>query len=201
MAVVYNPKRNAKAMLFHWLKTRNSRKAIAEGLYQAALAQSRRAEFYIRLGVADTMDGRFDLLCLHAAILINRLNREGAQGQKLAQALFDVLFKQMDYGLRESGVGDLGVPKHMQKMMKAFNGRMQAYAGAFQSREADAMADSIARNLYRRETVDGFARMMADYALAAMEKAAATPMTEMMEGRAVFPPPPALPQERTTSHA
>jgi cytochrome b pre-mRNA-processing protein 3 len=174
-------------------------------MYQGALAQSRRVEFYTRLGVADTMDGRFDLLCLHAAILIARLSREGAEGRAMAQALFDVLFTQVDYALREIGIGDLGVPKHMQKMMKAFNGRMQAYAAAFQSGDEASLAQAIARNLYRREAVEDApaAAPMARYALWAISQAAATPMEDVTKGMFEYPEPPPLPlpEERNLSHA
>ena len=201
MALGYNPNCGEKAMIFEWLKAGRRCKAAAERLYQSALAQSRRAEFYKELGVADTMDGRFDLLCLHSAILITRLNREGAAGQRLAQALFDVLFTQMDYGLREIGVGDLGVPKHMQKMMKAFNGRMQAYAAALDSRDRNAMAQALARNLYRRENADAAAHSMADYAIAARDAAMDATMQNMAEGIFEYPAPPEFLKERTASHA
>ena len=84
------------------------------------MAQSRDPAFYEALGVADSVDGRFDLISLHTILVIERLEQFGKPGRKLAQTLFDTMFVTMDFTLREMGVGDLGVPKHMQKMMKAF---------------------------------------------------------------------------------
>lgn len=152
-------------MLFHWIKRKALRRKQAAGLYQAALAQSRNPAFYDALGVADTMDGRFDLLCLHVFLLIDRLDRFSTEGRKLGQALFDAMFKRMDLDLREMGIGDLGVPKHMQKMMKAFNGRRHVYYTALQNGNTPALELAIARNVFRieGEAVPSGVEPLADY--------------------------------------
>ena len=63
-------------------------------------------------GIPDTLDGRFDALALHAALVIDRLRRE-PDGEALAQAFFDAMFRHLDLTLREIGVQDLGVgPAH-----------------------------------------------------------------------------------------
>lgn len=95
-------------------------------LYSAALLHTRREEFYTDMGVPDTFDGRFDLLLLHIFLILhNRMQDENYAA--ISQALFDQTFKDMDQVLRERGIGDMGIPKHMRRMMKAFNGRMHAY--------------------------------------------------------------------------
>ncbi len=138
-------------MLFHWIQERKARRAAAEKLYQLAAAQSRSPMFYDSMGVADSFDGRFDVLVLHIYITTERLNDLGKEGRKLGQALFDAMFRTMDLTLREMGVGDVGIPKRMQKMMKAFNGRAHVYHEAFQSKNFPALQLAIARNVYRSE--------------------------------------------------
>ena len=64
---------------------------------------------YQALGVPDTLDGRFDLIALHAFLLIHRLQDAPEPGPALAQAVFDAMFRDMDQNLREIGVGDLSV--------------------------------------------------------------------------------------------
>jgi cytochrome b pre-mRNA-processing protein 3 len=49
-------------------------------LYGSAVAAAREPLLYRSLGVADTLDGRFDLVCLHAFMLVRRLRREAAPG-------------------------------------------------------------------------------------------------------------------------
>ena len=94
------------------------------------------------------MTGRFDLLSLHIFLLIDRLNKAGRKGRGVAQALFDQMFIDMDRSIRELGVGDLSVPKHIKRMMKGFNGRCQAYEAALQSGDSTTLRDTLGRNIY-----------------------------------------------------
>jgi len=128
--------------MFSALRKEKDYKPQALALYKAAMNAARKPEFYKSLGVPDTMDGRFDLLMVHMFIILHVLD----QGEgPLAQALFDVCFTDVDQALRESGVGDMKIGKHMKKMMLAFNGRMHAYAEAL---ESGGLEEALARNLY-----------------------------------------------------
>ena len=90
--------------------------------------------FYRALGVPDTLDGRFDLVALHAFLLIHRLQDAPDPGPALAQAVFDAMFSDMDNNLREIGVSDLSVGKRMRAMWEAFHGRAKVYATAIRDR-------------------------------------------------------------------
>lgn len=119
----------------------------SESLYAAALRQSRTAALFARLGVPDTLDGRFDSLALHVGLLVRRLSRE-PEGVPLIQALYDSMFDDMDRTLREMGVGDLGVGKRVQRMGEALMGRISAYGTALDSDDATQLADALRRNLF-----------------------------------------------------
>ena len=69
---------------------------LADALYAKAVAQARRTVFYEVAEVPDSLDGRFDLLALHMFLLLHRLGREGETTRRLAQALFDLMFADMD---------------------------------------------------------------------------------------------------------
>lgn len=99
-------------------------------LYAAAVAEARRPELYQRLGVPDTMEGRFELYTLHVLLLIERLRGEGPRGAETMQALFDAYVKGLDDAMREIGVGDTSVGKKVRKMGEAFYGRGKSYAAA-----------------------------------------------------------------------
>jgi cytochrome b pre-mRNA-processing protein 3 len=127
-------------------------------LYTAAVQAARQPFFYAKLGVPDTLDGRFDMVGLHAFLLIRRLSAEPA-GQKVAQALFDAMFNDMDVNLREMGVGDLSVGKKVKMMWEAFHGRANAYSEALKS-GPDVLADALGRNLWPGEDhADAAARL------------------------------------------
>lgn len=117
----------------------------AEALYEQAVTKARDPVFYTEYGVPDTFDGRFDLLLVHIFIHLHRLMGGKAYPQT-AQSLFDMTFRDMDQTLREMGIGDMGVPKHMKRMMKAFNGRMHVYQDALEG-DGD-LKDALRRNLY-----------------------------------------------------
>lgn len=102
--------------------------------------------FYEYMMVPDTTEGRFDLLLVHIFLIIHRL-KTVEKGQEMGQALFDTAFQSIDQGYREIGVGDMGVPKRMKKLMLAFNGRMHAYDAALEADE-DALKDALDRNIY-----------------------------------------------------
>lgn len=133
--------------MFALLKAKNPYEQNAVRVYAAILTQLRQPDFYKDYGVPDTLDGRFDLMILHMFLVMDRLLAEGAkEARDFNQALFDVTFADMDQGLREAGIGDMGVPKRMRKMMKGFNGRVHAYSAAVAS--DDALETALMRNLY-----------------------------------------------------
>ncbi len=118
-------------------------------LYTAAVAAAREPFLYRSLGVADTLDGRFDLVCLHAFLLVRRLQREAEPGPALAQAVFDAMFSDMDVSLREMGVGDLSVGRRVRAMWEAFHGRAHAYEAALAAGDAAALEAALLRNVWR----------------------------------------------------
>lgn len=129
----------------HFRKTLGSPRRTIGVIYGTIVAQTREPLFYRHLNVPDTVDGRFDLLILHLWLVLRRLRTVKAGGG-LSQALFDHFCNDMDANLREMGVGDLTVPKRMQKFGEAFYGRTAAYDLAFTAGEGD-LADALSRNI------------------------------------------------------
>ena len=118
-------------------------------LYCQAVAAARDPYFYSVLGVPDTLDGRFDMVGLHAFLVIRRLQALPVPGPALAQALFDAMFHDMDLNLREMGVSDLSVGKKVKQMWEAFHGRAAAYQGALAAGDAVLLAEALRRNVWR----------------------------------------------------
>lgn len=128
---------------------RTPQRDAAERLYAALAAQARLPAFYESLGVPDTLDGRFDALCLHVALAIRRLGREpDGAGLAIGQELYDCMFKDMDASLRELGVGDLGVGRRVREMAEGLMGRIAAYGAALDDADGAALRAAIRRNLF-----------------------------------------------------
>jgi cytochrome b pre-mRNA-processing protein 3 len=121
-------------------------------LYGEAVRAAREPAWFTELGVADTLDGRFDLVGLFAALMIHRLNAlrapDTALGAALAQAVFDAMFADMDFNLRELGVGDMGIARRVRDMWEAFHGRALAYQAPLEQGDT-ALAAALARNVWR----------------------------------------------------
>lgn len=126
------------------LFNRKSRTAL-QALYSAIAAAARNPSFYAEWGVPDTLDGRFELIALHAFLAIRRLKQSG-DNVAFAQALFDTMFADLDRNLREMGVGDLSVGRQVKTMAKAFYGRVVAYERGLVG--SDSLDDALRRNLY-----------------------------------------------------
>ncbi len=126
---------------------RSKSAASAARIYAAIVTQARRPEFYRELQIPDTLDGRFEMIALHAFLVLNRLKGQGSEADAVAQAVFDVMFDDMDRSLREMGVGDLGVSRRVRAMAQGFYGRIAAYDKGLVEGHA-ALVEAIARNAY-----------------------------------------------------
>lgn len=118
--------------------------------YQSVTDQSRQPVFFEAWGVPDTIGGRFDMLIAHAILLFRRLKKiEGARAEEAAvrsQAFSDLMFKDLDRALRETGVSDRNVPKRLKTLATAYLGRGQAFGEALDSGDEKALAEAIERN-------------------------------------------------------
>lgn len=145
-------------------------KKAAYELYGKLVGQARMPQFYTAFEVADTLDGRFDMIVAHMFLVQNRLKGEGQATAKLRRQLQEAMIADMDRSLREMGVGDMGIGREVKKMGVAWFGRLKAYAAALESdNPVSELAVAVARNLYKAEEAPK-AGLMAAYMLAAVDK-------------------------------
>jgi cytochrome b pre-mRNA-processing protein 3 len=129
-----------------WLIGKNKHHAAEHAAYFRLVAQAREAVFYASHGVPDSLDGRFEMIALHLFLVLHRLKRE-AGTEEFRQGLFDLMFQDMDRGLREMGTGDLGVGRQVKLMAQAFYGRIAAYEPGVDGDPA-ALEEGLRRNLF-----------------------------------------------------
>jgi cytochrome b pre-mRNA-processing protein 3 len=165
------------------LRNSERKKQLAAALQDQLVARARAPFFYAALGVADSMDGRFDLVTLHAWLVLERL--KAVRQDDIAQALTDMLFVGFDEALREQGIGDMGLGRRMRAMAEAFYGRLKVYSSA---RDGTELALALARNIWRGQGGEEPARRLALY----VENArAALAACDLAAGRLDFGPLPA----------
>lgn len=161
----------------------------ANALYLALVEQSRQPAFYRDLGVADTLEGRYDMIILHAYMLFRRLGKGDDGGlRELSQETFDFMFNDMDQNLREMGVTDTGIGKRVQRMAEAFYGRAAAYDKAL-GQGGRALQQALGRNLYQGVVVPAETEdRMAAYVLAQMAHLDSMADAALLAGRVSFIP-------------
>jgi cytochrome b pre-mRNA-processing protein 3 len=118
----------------------------AAPLYAAIVAQARAPHWYIDGGVADSVDGRFDMIAAILSLVLIRLEDDAAQ---TSVALTERFIEDMDAQLREDGVGDVGLGKQVGKMISMLGGRLSAYRDGLASGD---LTPVLTRNLYRGVT-------------------------------------------------
>ena len=162
-------------------------------LYGMIVAQARLPCFYRDYAVADTVNGRFDLIVLHLALVLDRLAQDPAL-QTLGQGIFDRFCQDMDHNLREMGVGELKVPKQMRRLGEAYYGRAQAYRAAWGAKDDGALVEALERNIYGRSlSAAAAAPRLAAYMREALRDLGAQPSASLAGGALHFPEPSKIP--------
>ncbi len=173
-----------------WLNRRLGRSRTARKLYGSSVTQARRPVFYANWGIPDTPQGRFEMVVLHLALLVRRLAREGAAGQRLARAVNEQFIVDMDDAMREMTFGDLRVPREIKQVTAALLDRHKAYADALGETPDVKLQQAIAAQLqYLGDSAQFDIVRLADY----MRRAASTldqvSGTRLLDGGLAWPEP------------
>lgn len=150
--------------LFSNLFRRHDPRETMAPLYAAVVAEGRQPHWYLNGAVPDTLDGRFDMIAAILSFVLLRLEREPDRKQESVW-LTEAFVSDMDGQLRQIGIGDVVVGKHIGRMMSALGGRLTAYRAACAGEMT--LQEALTRNLYRGESpasaaVDHVAGTLAD---------------------------------------
>ncbi|MDE2562390.1 MAG: hypothetical protein KGL48_09100 [Sphingomonadales bacterium] len=120
--------------------------AVVRPLWHRVVAISREPQWYAKARVADTVPGRFDTITLVLSLVLLRMERDPELIEPSVR-LTELFVDDMDGQLRESGVGDVVVGKHVGKLMGALGGRLGTYREALASANDDELVEAVARNV------------------------------------------------------
>jgi cytochrome b pre-mRNA-processing protein 3 len=164
-------------MIFGLFRGTANRRLI-DRLHGEIVAAARDPALFTAYGIADDIDGRFESLALHAALVLRRLSLLPPPGPEVAQDVADAVFRHFDVAFREMGMGDTSVPKRMKTLAEAFLGRANAYHQALREGHL-ALCAALSRNVYagRRE-----ADRLARYVEALDAAMADATLAELVEG-------------------
>jgi cytochrome b pre-mRNA-processing protein 3 len=114
-------------------------------LYRKLVERGRDPAWYREGKVPDTLDGRFDMIAAILAFTLLRLEAEGEAARGPSVLLTEIFIDDMDGTLRQIGIGDYVVGKHVGRMMSALGGRLAAFRAA---REQGAFRGAVERNIF-----------------------------------------------------
>jgi cytochrome b pre-mRNA-processing protein 3 len=127
------------------LFARKDDRAALRPLYDAVIETARAPHWYLDGGVADTLDGRFDMIAAVLSLALMRLEALGAQAETVK--LTELFIDDMDGQIRQIGFGDVVVGKHVGRMVGALGGRLAAYRAGLAGETS--LSEALVRNLYR----------------------------------------------------
>ncbi len=149
---------------------------VIDQLYGRVIAAARQPDFYEHYGVADSTQGRLELLELHAMLVMRRLRDLPAPADEVGQRFVDTVFEQIEHALREIGMGDTTVPKRMKSIAKGFYGRAKSYDAALAAAGDAELAAALGRNVLDS---DEPAPLLARYVRAAQQQLGALQLDDI----------------------
>jgi len=181
-------------MLGRW-RERATLQRTAEDIYGVVVASARSPVFFSAHGVPDTPEGRYEMIVLHLALVLERLRAEGSAVEPVSRALIEAFVTDMDEAMREMGVGDLTVPKKVKGAAAGLYARAGALRDALAETAPDARSRLVAEVTARfalsgTVTADAAAaRALAARVEAVTAHLGALPSGDVCAGRIALPAP------------
>ncbi|MFN3820176.1 ubiquinol-cytochrome C chaperone family protein [Blastomonas sp.] len=153
--------------------------------YERVVALGRDPYWYLDGGVEDSVDGRFEAVTTMLCAVLLRLEHDDSDAavRQFSVHLAELFVDDMDGQLRQNGVGDLIVGKHIGKMMSALGGRLGTYREALAAGDNVQLAEGLRRNLYRDAPVSDTAVAASAQRLADIHaRLKALPVSAVMQG-------------------
>jgi cytochrome b pre-mRNA-processing protein 3 len=161
---------------------RRARDGALAPLYAAIVAIARAPRWYATAGVADTLDGRFDMVAGVLALVLMRLEAAGDAGREPAARLAELFVDDMDGQLRQQGIGDIVVGRHIGRMMAALGGRIAAWREGLAP--GGDLAGALARNVHRDPAAPAAAQAVLETDMRALaSRLLALPLDDVLAGR------------------
>ena len=173
-----------------WLTGWRGERVKAKELYGAVVTQARQPLFYTGLGVPDTVEGRYEVIVVHLFLLLERLRRDGEATRTLSRRVIEAFVTDMDDAMREMGVGDLSVPKKVQRAAAGFYERAGEYRAALEAGDPGKLAAALAGRLLSgpADARPAMEELLAAYVRNVASGLSRVPTADLRAGRVTFPP-------------
>jgi cytochrome b pre-mRNA-processing protein 3 len=171
----------------NWFGSSTKRRAAAEKLYDELLSQSRNQTFYVRLGVPDTLSGRFDMLTIHLFILQYSLKLFDHNDAKLLYMdILNAFNLEMHTMVRDLGIAEVYVDEEVRKVVDLFFKQIKVYEMAVDKMDKTLLANAILQSFTdSNENANVESVKLAQYVFDAI--AVKQPLHNLLQGYIVYP--------------
>jgi cytochrome b pre-mRNA-processing protein 3 len=177
--------------MFSWLGQRTDEKRKARDLYGAVVAQARDPAFYTAYGVADSTEGRYELVALHLVLALERLGQSDVAAEELRRETLETFITDMDDAMREMGVGDTTVPKRVKRAAAGVYARGVDYRTALAQASNDDLCAKLVEHVYQAQPSPQAADLAA-YTRRAVAHLSVCDPARLRAGSITFPSPEAI---------
>ena len=152
-----------------------------QALFELAVAEVRRPNWFVEGEVPDTVNGRFAVLATIVALLSIRLEDEGTEGAQATVDLTERMVESLDAELREMGLGDPTLGKQVRSLVGAVGGRVERWRKLIASDVS--WSEEVRRSLYLDEPAAPGAGAYSESALKALwQRLSGTDLTDLCDG-------------------
>jgi cytochrome b pre-mRNA-processing protein 3 len=171
-----------------WIGNYAAERRAARGLFEAIVGRALDSRFFGPGRVEDTLEGRLELIMVHLFLVVDRFLEAGRPGRRQARRLNELYVVHVDDCLREMGVADLRVPKKVKAAAAALQVRCKTYRAALKEEDGRELCAALAAFMPGLDADKEQTLRLADYVRKSQGMLSAAPLTEIVAGRAAFPP-------------
>jgi cytochrome b pre-mRNA-processing protein 3 len=152
-----------------------------QALFELAVAEARRPDWFVEGEVPDTVNGRFAVLATIVALLSIRLESEGTEGAQATVDLTERMVESLDAELREMGLGDPTLGKRVRRLIGAVGGRVERWRKLVASDVG--WSEEVRRSLYLDEPAEPDAVAYSESTLKALwQRLAEADLADLCDG-------------------
>ena len=172
----------------NWFKQRQARKTAAGRLYDGLMKAALHPRYYESGDVADTFDGRAQMVTLHATVLAGRLNSlKEDDAKKLVDVVNTRVLDGFHDAFREDAVGDSSIARRMRKLAEAHYGLAKALMTALSEPDRRAREQAVAAVLLKNGVLSSDrVSELPGYICAQADRFAAQPSDDMLTGDGIW---------------
>lgn len=139
----------------NWFKRRQALKVASKAAYGGLMRAALEPRYFVAGDVADTFEGRAQIVTLHAGLVMKRLrSAEGDRARKLAEAVNTKVLDGFDAAFRENGVGDSSIARKVRKLAETHYGLGKVFTEALEVSDRRAQIEAIDDVLRRNGVIE-----------------------------------------------